>query len=213
MLIIHYRPSVLFVGKVFMQALVGASGRLPLLKPSLCHPRSERFAMTDISERLYLERGLLIAFEGIDGSGKQSQSRLLKLKLENLGLTVERVALPDYSTPIGREIGEYLKAKRDFPPQVRQLLYAANRTCGLLARLYPEQTSGVAEVVRRLPPTGARRRGRAIRMEEQGHATGSHHLGAQPDRTASVCGAQVFRHRLGLTEENEHFESAEGDSR
>lgn len=72
-------------------------------------------------------RGRLIAFEGLDQSGKQTQAALLQAALVARGLGVDTYDFPDYSTPIGHEIGEALKGKREFPPDALQLLYVANR--------------------------------------------------------------------------------------
>ncbi len=70
---------------------------------------------------------MLIAFEGLDQSGKETQARLLGMRLEQEGRTVRAVSFPDYGTPIGREIRQALDGGRDFPPDVMQLLYVANR--------------------------------------------------------------------------------------
>ncbi len=72
-------------------------------------------------------RGRLIAIEGIDQAGKETVSRRLAETLEAAGLRVERLAFPDYSTPLGQEIGRFLAGQVRHTAQVRQLLYAANR--------------------------------------------------------------------------------------
>lgn len=72
-------------------------------------------------------RGLLIAFEGLDQSGKQTQAERLRDRLLAAGRTVQLVSFPDYDTPIGQEIGRALRGERDFGPDVMQLLYVANR--------------------------------------------------------------------------------------
>lgn len=72
-------------------------------------------------------RGKLIAFEGLDQSGKQTQAGLLRDALLERGLQVESYDFPDYATPVGREIGAALAGQRDFPPDTMQLLYVANR--------------------------------------------------------------------------------------
>lgn len=71
--------------------------------------------------------GYLIAFEGLDQSGKQTQAERLARSLEEAGRRVELVSFPDYGTPIGAEIGQALRGAREFPPDVMQLLYVANR--------------------------------------------------------------------------------------
>ena len=70
---------------------------------------------------------MLIAFEGLDQSGKETQALLLADALRSAGSRVECVSFPDYSTPIGREIAEALAGRREFGPDVLQLLYIANR--------------------------------------------------------------------------------------
>lgn len=70
---------------------------------------------------------MLIAFEGLDQSGKETQSKRLRAHFEQDGLTVHSLSFPDYDTPIGREIGKALAGERDFGADVMQLLYVANR--------------------------------------------------------------------------------------
>jgi dTMP kinase len=70
---------------------------------------------------------MLIAFEGLDQSGKETQARQLRAELERDGAKVRAVSFPDYATPIGQEIGKALAGDRDFGPEVMQLLYVANR--------------------------------------------------------------------------------------
>ena len=70
---------------------------------------------------------MLIAFEGLDQSGKETQTRTLRARLEQEGLKVRSLSFPDYDTPIGREIQHALAGEREFPPDVMQLLYVANR--------------------------------------------------------------------------------------
>jgi len=71
--------------------------------------------------------GTLIAFEGLDQSGKQTQARLLRQWFEARGRQVESLAFPDYATPIGREIWKGLHGERDFGADTIQLLLIANR--------------------------------------------------------------------------------------
>jgi dTMP kinase len=72
-------------------------------------------------------RGALIAFEGLDQSGKQTQTDALAAALRAAGATCERLSFPDYSTAIGTELHEALHGQRDYTPDVMQLLYVANR--------------------------------------------------------------------------------------
>jgi dTMP kinase len=72
-------------------------------------------------------KGLLIVIEGMDQSGKKTQTNLLASRLRKADCPVEMISFPDYTTPIGREIRKYLDGKRDFGPEIRQFLYVANR--------------------------------------------------------------------------------------
>jgi dTMP kinase len=72
-------------------------------------------------------RGLLIAFEGLDQSGKQTQAELLRDHVIERGRTWHLLSFPDYSTVIGAEISGGLHGERDYEADVMQLLYVANR--------------------------------------------------------------------------------------
>ena len=72
-------------------------------------------------------RGLLIAFEGLDQSGKQTQAELLRDRLGADGRRVRLLAFPDRETPIGQEIERALRGAREYTADVMQLLYVANR--------------------------------------------------------------------------------------
>ena len=71
--------------------------------------------------------GLLIAFEGLDQSGKQTQAELLRDRMKADGRKARLVSFPDYGTSIGEEIARTLQGERDYQPDVMQLLYIANR--------------------------------------------------------------------------------------
>jgi dTMP kinase len=70
---------------------------------------------------------LLIAFEGLDQSGKQTQAERLKAAIESRGRTAVLLDFPSYETYIGMEIGAGLQGARDYGPDTMQLLYVANR--------------------------------------------------------------------------------------
>jgi len=72
-------------------------------------------------------KGLLVAFEGLDQSGKQTQAEQLRDRLEAQGRTVQFLSFPDYGTVIGGEIDRALHGERPYTPDVMQLLYVANR--------------------------------------------------------------------------------------
>jgi len=70
---------------------------------------------------------MIIVLEGFDQAGKGTQSHLLEKALKTRKLKCKIFSFPDYSTPIGKEIKNYLSGKRKFPPQVIHCLLAANR--------------------------------------------------------------------------------------
>src|SRR5262245_1432647 len=74
-----------------------------------------------------MDRGYLIAFEGLDQSGKQTQAELLRDRLKTEGHKSRLVSFPDYGTSIGEEIARALQGEREYGPDVMQLLYVANR--------------------------------------------------------------------------------------
>ena len=71
--------------------------------------------------------GLLVAFEGLDQSGKQTQAELLRERLADRQRDVRLFSFPDYGTAIGAEIGHALAGERAYGPEAMQLLYVANR--------------------------------------------------------------------------------------
>src|SRR5688500_16350672 len=74
-----------------------------------------------------MKPGLLIAFEGLDQSGKQTQAELLRDRIVEAGRLVRLLSFPAYDTSIGAEIERALRGDRDYGPDVMQLLYVANR--------------------------------------------------------------------------------------
>lgn len=71
--------------------------------------------------------GHIIAFEGLDQSGKQTQSERLSAVLRAEGRRVEFLSFPEYRTAIGAEIGHALHGERSYEADTLQLLYIANR--------------------------------------------------------------------------------------
>lgn len=70
-------------------------------------------------------RGKLIVFEGIDGSGKGTQSLLLKHALKQEATV--HFTFPNYNTIYGKIIGDMLNSKTKLPPVVMASLYANDR--------------------------------------------------------------------------------------
>jgi dTMP kinase len=74
-----------------------------------------------------LSGGYLIAFEGLDQSGKQTQAEQLRDYLVQQGRQCRLLSFPDYQTPVGAEISHALHGAREYAPDVMQLLYVTNR--------------------------------------------------------------------------------------
>ena len=71
--------------------------------------------------------GLLIAFEGLDQSGKQTQAERVRDQVMARGRECRLLSFPDYATAIGAEIGKALHGEREYGADVMQLMYVANR--------------------------------------------------------------------------------------
>jgi len=85
-------------------------------------------------------RGQLIVLEGLDRSGKSTQTRLLATRIRASGRPVETLRFPDRTTAIGQLINAYLHPtttmkeegeergeEKDFDPHAIHLLFTANR--------------------------------------------------------------------------------------
>lgn len=70
---------------------------------------------------------MIIVIEGGDQAGKKTQTELLAKALKERKLKTKVFSFPDYTTPIGKKIENYLTGKEKFPPQVIHCLLAANR--------------------------------------------------------------------------------------
>jgi len=72
-------------------------------------------------------RGFFFVFEGLDRSGKSTQSKLLAKCLEEEGNKVAWRCFPDRSTPNGMLIDLYLRSAIDLPDRAVHELFSANR--------------------------------------------------------------------------------------
>jgi dTMP kinase len=74
---------------------------------------------------MYLRKGKIIVIEGIDKAGKTTQASLLLKKLKSHKCM--KFDFPDYSTPVGKEIKQFLDGNRKYPDEVKMILLSANR--------------------------------------------------------------------------------------
>jgi len=75
-----------------------------------------------------IKKGLFIVFEGIDRAGKTTQCSLLAAKLRaNKNLDVVEMRFPNYTTPCGELLSQYLKSKVEIDARAAHLLFCANR--------------------------------------------------------------------------------------
>lgn len=75
-------------------------------------------------------RGALVVFEGLDRSGKTTQTRLCLEKLSAAGVPLARDVpwrFPDRTTPIGQMLDGYLKRSAEVGDEAAHLLFSANR--------------------------------------------------------------------------------------
>ncbi|KAK6928480.1 Thymidylate kinase-like domain [Dillenia turbinata] len=72
-------------------------------------------------------RGALIVLEGLDRSGKSSQSSRLVSYLEGLGFPAELWRFPDRNTSVGQMISSYLSNKSQLDDHTIHLLFSSNR--------------------------------------------------------------------------------------
>jgi len=72
-------------------------------------------------------RGKIIALEGIDQSGKRTQTRLLANGLRKKGARVSTISFPIYDSSSGRQIQRFLEGKQKLPPRALHMLYSLNR--------------------------------------------------------------------------------------
>lgn len=72
-------------------------------------------------------RGLLIAFEGLDRTGKSTQCKLLSEFFTSLGELSEVIKFPQRDTDFGQSIDSFLKKQKKYDDKMIHLLFTINR--------------------------------------------------------------------------------------
>ena len=88
-----------------------------------------------------MTKGLLIALEGVDGSGTTSQRELVAAALREQGHTVHTTAEPS-TGPIGKLLREILSGEMKTSPETVALLFAADRLDHLKREIVPALDQG-----------------------------------------------------------------------
>lgn len=74
---------------------------------------------------------MFIVIEGVDGSGKATQTRLSLQNLQNLGHTASTISFPSYGQPSARFVEQFLNGKfgelADLDPQLASMFYTLDR--------------------------------------------------------------------------------------
>ena len=121
-----------FLSRNFGALAFGKLSKFELKFPSKCSIRQIRMAAKTHESVLSgsnseSKRGALIVLEGLDRSGKTSQSSKLLTYLEGLGHSAELWRFPDRSTNVGKMISMYLSNKSQLDDHTIHLLFSANR--------------------------------------------------------------------------------------
>lgn len=87
-------------------------------------------------------KGLYIAIEGIDGSGKTTQVEALKKYFESQGAKVVLTSEPRSESVVGKIIRDILRSNIQVPPESLQYLYSADRAINHMTIVEPALISG-----------------------------------------------------------------------
>jgi len=92
---------------------------------------------------------MFIAFEGLDGSGSSTQSKLLAERLEKNGKPSLLTKEPTSDNPVGKMIREILQHKWSISPEGLQLLFCADRAEHIKNTIEPALKSGLVVITDR----------------------------------------------------------------
>lgn len=114
--------------------------------------------------------GKLIVIEGADGSGKKTQTELLRTRMQTQGYRVASLSFPQYGKKSAGLVEEYLKgtygSAGDVSPHVSSLFYALDRYDGSFA-IRALLESGTHVVLDRYVDSNAGHQGGKITNEQE----------------------------------------------
>jgi dTMP kinase len=85
----------------------------------------------NISTEEKRDRGRLIVFEGADSTGKRTQAKMMLQYLNDSGTRTDYIEFPQYDSPFGALVGNYLRGEfgelEQIPPEIPAILFALDR--------------------------------------------------------------------------------------
>ena len=88
-----------------------------------------------------IPNGLFVAFEGVDGSGKTTQSKALKRALSEAGYEATLTIEPG-GTPTGERVRQWVKSGTDITPLAELFLFSAARAALVESVIAPAMENG-----------------------------------------------------------------------
>lgn len=129
------------------------------------------------------KRGLFVTFEGIEGSGKTTQLRLLARRLKRLGVPLVVTRQPG-GTPAGARIRRLLLHSGAIDPRAELLLMFADRRQHLTESIEPSLAAGTLVLCDRYTDASRAYQGAGRRLgEELVDLVHTRFCGLEPDRT------------------------------
>ncbi|CAO2812792.1 unnamed protein product [Amaranthus hypochondriacus] len=113
------RPSIHCSNQKFQQSFSISASKMEI-------DESKKIEISN-SESNPNSRGALVVLEGLDRSGKTSQSSELLSHLQSVGFSAELWRFPDRNTAVGKMISAYLSNQSHLDDHTIHLLFSANR--------------------------------------------------------------------------------------
>lgn len=156
---------------------------------------------------------MFVTLEGLDGSGKTTQARLLGARLEAEGVEVVLTREPG-GTPLGEEIRDLLLHGDDVAPWAEAALYAASRAQHVEQLIRPALARGATVICDRYVDSSVAYQGiaRGLGLERVLELNLAAVEGLMPDRTILLeIGVAEAAARMGAEQALDRIER-EGDS-